>query len=129
MCLEGANLEKAFFPGANLKAAHFHGAHLKGARLVGANLEVAVLSEANLEGMSFAGANLKGANIEMLETRLAGDDDDGFTVEARWNVAGSVGHWGHIHQRSNGYHANITVEDIDGAWKLTGLEILQEERL
>ena len=82
-----------------------------------------------LELANQGGAQVKVKGIEMLETRLAGDDDDGFTVEARWNVAGSVGHWGHIHQRSNGYHANITVEDIDGAWKLTGLEILQEERL
>ncbi len=82
-----------------------------------------------LELANQGGAQVKVKDIEMLETRLTSDDDAGFTVEARWNVAGSVGHWGHIHQRSNGYHANISVADIDGAWMLTGLEILQEERL
>jgi hypothetical protein len=51
------------------------------------------------------------------------------TVEARWTVAGSVGHWGHIHQRSNAYHANVTVDEFDGRWKLSDLEILEEERL
>ena len=61
--------------------------------------------------------------------RLAGESDEGMQVEARWNVMGSVGHWGHVHQRTNVYHANITVADVDGAWKLTGLDILEEERL
>ena len=75
------------------------------------------------------GAQVKVKDIEMLETKVLESATDRFTVEARWNVFGSVGHWGHVHQRTNAYHANITVADVDGAWKLTGLEILQEERL
>ena len=63
------------------------------------------------------------------EARQVGENDDGLLVEARWNVAGSVGHWGHIHQRTNAYHARLMLRDIDGAWKLTGLDILEEERL
>ena len=42
---------------------------------------------------------------------------------------GSVGHWGHIHIRKNQYEANITVEPMDGAWKITGLELLEEKRI
>ena len=91
--------------------------------------DVYLQTRRGLELANQGGAQVKVKDIEMLETRLAAEDDAGFTVEARWNVAGSVGHWGHIHQRSNSYHANITVEDIDGVWKLTSLEILQEERL
>ena len=53
----------------------------------------------------------------------------GFTTEARWNVTGSVGHWGHIHQRINQYRAEVTVESIDNAWRITGLEVLEEERM
>jgi len=75
------------------------------------------------------GARVKVKNIEMLEARRIGENDDGLLVEARWNVAGSVGHWGHIHQRTNAYHARLTLRDFDGAWKLTGLDILEEERL
>jgi len=82
-----------------------------------------------LELANQGGAKVKVKTIEMLETDLVTSDGDALTIEARWNVAGSVGHWGHIHQRTNVYHANVTVEEIDGQWKLSGLEILEEERL
>jgi hypothetical protein len=101
------------------------------ARSVGGDL----LSDVYLEtrqGLVLAnqgGAQVKVKDIEMQESRLLDNSPEQFTVEARWNVFGSVGHWGHIHQRTNTYLANITVADIDGAWKVTALDILQEERL
>ena len=82
-----------------------------------------------LELANQGGAKVKVKTIEMLETSLTRADNDVMTIEARWNVAGSVGHWGHIHQRTNAYHANLSINAIDGTWKLSGLEILQEERL
>ena len=42
---------------------------------------------------------------------------------------GSVGHWGHVHQRRNRYRADLSVAPRDGAWKITELEILEESRL
>jgi hypothetical protein len=42
---------------------------------------------------------------------------------------GSVGHWGHTHIRKNQYEANITVEPIDSAWKITNLELIEEKRI
>ncbi|MBW2386730.1 MAG: hypothetical protein JRG92_24125, partial [Deltaproteobacteria bacterium] len=54
---------------------------------------------------------------------------DGFVARAVWKVRGSVGHWGHIHQRSNRYRAELTVAPVEERWKLTALEILEEERL
>jgi hypothetical protein len=44
-------------------------------------------------------------------------------------LSGVVGHWGHSHERTNRYHAVFTVEVIDGAWKITKIEILKEEQL
>jgi len=82
-----------------------------------------------LELANQGGAKVKVKTIEVLSTDLITADDDAISVEARWNVAGSVGHWGHIHQRTNAYHANVTMRVIEGVWKLSGLEILQEERL
>lgn len=82
-----------------------------------------------LELTSQGGARVKVKDIEMIETSLLSKAGNTFNVEGRWNVAGSVGHWGHIHQRRNAYHARLEISEIDGAWKLTGLEILQEERL
>jgi hypothetical protein len=75
------------------------------------------------------GAQVKVKDIELSEAQLISTEGNAMTVEARWTVAGSVGHWGHIHRRTNAYHANVTVDDIDGQWKLSGLEILEEERL
>jgi hypothetical protein len=82
-----------------------------------------------LELANQGGARVKVKDIEMLESSLAESQGQSLTVDSRWNVSGSVGHWGHIHQRKNGYHARLEISEIDGAWKLTGLEILQEERL
>ncbi len=82
-----------------------------------------------LELANQGGAQVKVKNIEMLEARQIGENDDGLQVEARWNVAGSVGHWGHIHRRTNTYHARLTLRDMDGTWKLTSLDVLEEERL
>ena len=82
-----------------------------------------------LELVNQGGAKVKVKNIEVFETRLLSSESNALKIEARWNVSGSVGHWGHIHQRTNAYHANVTIQDIEGTWKLNGLEILQEERL
>ena len=55
----------------------------------------------------------------------------GFSVRARntCNIAAAVGHWGHIHQRRNQHVAELTVEPVVGVWKITGLELVQKERL
>jgi len=82
-----------------------------------------------LELASQGGARVKVKDIELMESVLIDSQGDSLTVESRWSVFGSVGHWGHIHQRKNGYHARLKISEIDGAWKLTGLEILEEERL
>jgi len=82
-----------------------------------------------LELVNQGGARVKVKDVEMLESSLLDSQGSSMTVESRWNVSGSVGHWGHIHQRRNSYHARLEISEVDGAWKLTGLEILQEERL
>jgi hypothetical protein len=82
-----------------------------------------------LELANQGGARVKVKDVDVLETKLLGRSGQSFNVESRWNVSGSVGHWGHIHQRSNAYHALLEISELDGAWKLTGLEILEEERL
>jgi len=53
----------------------------------------------------------------------------GLLFRARWTAMGTVGHWGHIHTRKNQYEANISIEPVDGAWKITNLELLEEKRI
>jgi hypothetical protein len=82
-----------------------------------------------LELANQGGARVKVKDIEVLESVLVDANGESLTVDSKWKVSGSVGHWGHVHQRRNGYHAMLEINEIDGAWKLTGLEILEEERL
>lgn len=75
-----------------------------------------------------ASAKVKDIQLESV-TVLPGAEQGSFSVEADWTVHGSVGHWGHIHQRSNRYLANLTVAVDAGQWKLQAMDVLQEERL
>ena len=84
----------------------------------------------SLEIENQGGARAKVNEVEMIDSEHSGlDGEVGFVSQSTWNVAGSVGHWGHIHQRKNQYQARVTVKAIEGAWKITNLELLQEERL
>ncbi len=56
-------------------------------------------------------------------------DDVGFVSRCKWTVQGSVGHWGHIHRRKNRYEAELRVQAHDGTWRVTALELLDEQRL
>ncbi len=50
-------------------------------------------------------------------------------VRTGWTIVGTVGHWGHVHQRSNLYEANLTISTANGVWKITDFEVLEQERL
>ncbi len=52
-----------------------------------------------------------------------------FTLRTRWTILGTVGHWGHVHQRSNLYEADLKISAASGAWKITDFEVLEQERL
>ncbi len=75
-----------------------------------------------------AQAKVKDVMLDSLEVMPDGEQGR-ITVEANWTVHGSIGHWGHIHNRSNRYLARLTVA-VDGEqWKLQSMSVLQEERL
>jgi hypothetical protein len=77
------------------------------------------------------GARARVKEVEILDVDVEHLDDRplGLLFRATWTAMGSVGHWGHIHIRKNQYKADITVEPVDGAWKITGLELLEEKRI
>ena len=58
-----------------------------------------------------------------------GYDERAFQYECRWNVNGTVEHWGHIHARTNQYAAVFTVQPHDNAWKITSMDLLDEKRV
>ena len=91
--------------------------------------QVYLETRSGLELQSQGGARAKVKEIELVELETGPGDGAGFRAEAVWNVRGSVGHWGHIHERRNRYRAELRVAPVEGAWKLVGLELLEEERL
>lgn len=52
-----------------------------------------------------------------------------FQVAARWRVQGAVYHWGHVHQRTNEYHAVYSVIEQGNAWKITGVDMREQRRI
>ena len=86
-------------------------------------------TQKSLELANQGGARVKIKTTNVSSAELLARDGNRLTIASNWDVSGSVGHWGHVHQRSNGYRANLEISEIDGVWKLTGLEILEEQRL
>jgi hypothetical protein len=68
--------------------------------------------------------DILGASAERLHDGVLG-----YSIKGRWTALGSVGHWGHIHMRRNFYDAIIRIEAVDGSWKITDLELLEEKRI
>ncbi len=77
------------------------------------------------------GAQARVEEVKILDVDVSRLDGRplGLMFHAKWTAMGTVGHWGHIHTRENQYEANITVEPLDGAWKITSLELLEEKRI
>ncbi len=81
---------------------------------------------------AMAGGGLEEADqtiheIALLESRV---DRDGpvLSIDASWLVIGTVGHAEHLHVRGNTYSAQLTVEPVDDAWKITEFELLDVNR-
>jgi hypothetical protein len=92
--------------------------------------EIYLETRRGLELTGQGGARAKVTEVAMLDVQpeaLRGEP--GFRALCSWTVAGSVGHWGHVHQRTNRYSAELTVQPVDGAWRVTALTLLEEERL
>ncbi len=77
------------------------------------------------------GAQAKVKEVVVEEAHAKRTDADGlsYALHGRWTALGTVGHWGHVHQRKNRYEAVVTVAAQDGAWKIVGLELRDEQRI
>ena len=51
----------------------------------------------------------------------------GFQFRSRWTVSGTVEHWGHVHERQNQFCALFSIEPRDGFWKITNMQIEEQE--
>lgn len=51
-----------------------------------------------------------------------------FDYTCKWNLIGTIEHWGHIHERENKYDANFKIQLKDDAWKITEMQVNNEEQ-
>ncbi|MEM1447893.1 MAG: hypothetical protein AAGI22_02215 [Planctomycetota bacterium] len=81
-----------------------------------------------LELENRGGARARVDDVEVFEVESIEPDDGGYLVRAAWTVAGSVNHFGHVHYRRNRYDARLSLVVEEGAWKLRGIDVLDEQR-
>lgn len=65
--------------------------------------------------------------INLLESRVESDDAT-LTIDATWQVIGTVGHAEHMHVRGNTYSADLSISPIDGAWRITDFALREVNR-
>ena len=77
------------------------------------------------------GAQAKIKEVAVEEAGAERVEGEGLTyaLHGTWTALGTVGHWGHVHQRKNRYEAVVTVAAKEGAWKIVGLEMRDEQRV
>ena len=76
------------------------------------------------------GARARVKDVEIIEaTSESLPDELGLKFHGVWNVSGTVEHWGHKHDRVNQYEAEITVKPVDGFWKITNIDLIEEKRV
>ncbi len=81
---------------------------------------------------AMVGGGLDQSNQQLHEMELINlsSRGSGTTVRwgAKWRVVGTVGHATHLHVRGNTYAANLTLEPVDGAWRMTAFDLTDVDR-
>lgn len=82
-----------------------------------------------LEGREGTRVTIQQFSAEILGLKTPPALREGFVTDCQWTALGSVGHWGHTHQRINRYTASVTVVPAGGAWKIVALDVSEARRL
>jgi hypothetical protein len=61
--------------------------------------------------------------------RLGRTEEGAERFRCRWRVAGSIGHWGHLHRRINEHTAVLTIAPREDRWKIVEMEMLDEQQV
>ena len=76
-----------------------------------------------------AQAKVKEVSVRNASAERLDDSPLTYALRGQWTATGTVGHWGHVHTRQNLYDAIVTIEAVDGTWKITELEVIEESRI
>jgi hypothetical protein len=83
----------------------------------------------SMEVKNQGGLRISVKEVTVAELESVAEDPAEPTFRCRWRVSGWIGHWGHIHARANEHVALITIAHRDGVWKITAIEMLDEQPL
>lgn len=86
----------------------------------------------SLELENAGGPRVRVEEIALRECRQVGGKgipDGSFRTRAQWVTIGEVTHWGHTHERTNKYEAEVTISSDNDGWRISGLDLLNEERI
>jgi hypothetical protein len=77
------------------------------------------------------GAQAKVKEVDIRTARAERQDGTSlaYALRGQWTAMGTVGHWGHVHTRENLYDAIVTIEVVNGTWKITELDVIEENRI
>lgn len=82
-----------------------------------------------IEGQGGAHSRVREVSWIQGEPILRRHSEQAFEMAIEWQVSGTVEHWGHIHERTHAYVAEIKIKAIDGEWKLAGMQVLNQEQI
>ncbi len=86
----------------------------------------------SLELENTGGPRVRVNEIALRECRASespGIPEGSFKTRAEWVTIGEVTHWGHTHERTNKYEAEMTISSENEVWRISGLDLLNEERI
>lgn len=87
-------------------------------------------SRRSLEVENQGGARARVEQVDVTEVKGIRVGANGqITLQAQWQVGGSVSHFGHTHFRHNQYEALIAIAAVDDVWKIVDMEVVDEHRL
>lgn len=89
--------------------------------------EVYLETRKSMEVKNQGGLHISVKEVAVTELESVDDNADQPTFRCRWRVSGWIGHWGHVHRRENEHLAHITLGVRDGVWKITGMELIDEQ--
>ena len=92
--------------------------------------EISISSAAEalvLEDAGGAQSRLISLDLDRADGRAL-PDNTGYAVVAGSSIFGSIGHWGHTHNRLNRYQVDLVIKPIDGRWKLAGFTLIDVVR-
>ena len=78
------------------------------------------------------GALSRVRGVEIVESNVEFDQETElpqFDIDCRWQVLGTVSHWGHSHWRRNEYHARYRVRGDRTNWRIVSVELKSQKRI